>query len=124
MKIEEALQKLERLELQDFGKKRKFELKESEVAYITVSNELDKYRDRIHQLINEVTIKDAEIERLKEYEHMYKDLCNKGDNQMTREESIKLLKNVVEDFKEEKEFVGKDLIEAIECLLKELDKNN
>lgn len=42
---------------------------------------------------------------------------------MTREESIKLLKNVVEEFKEEKEFVGKDLIEAIECLLKELDKN-
>lgn len=76
MKIEEALQKLKRLELQDFGKKRKFELKESEVAYITVSNELDKYRDRIDELINEVTIKDAEIERLKEYEYMYKDLCN------------------------------------------------
>lgn len=38
---------------------------------------------------------------------------------MTREESIKLLKNVVEDFKEEKEFVGKDLIEAIEYILKE-----
>lgn len=38
---------------------------------------------------------------------------------MNRTESIKLLKNVVEDFKEEKEFVGKDLIEAIECILKE-----
>ena len=63
MNIEEAFQKLKRLELQDFGKKRKFELKESEVAYITVSNELDKYRDRIYELINEVTIKDAEIEK-------------------------------------------------------------
>lgn len=38
---------------------------------------------------------------------------------MTREESIKLLKDLVEDFKEEKEFVGKDLIEAIEYILKE-----
>lgn len=43
---------------------------------------------------------------------------------MNRAESIKLLKNLVEEYKEEKEFVGKDLIEAIECLLKELDKNN
>lgn len=42
---------------------------------------------------------------------------------MNRTKSIKLLKNVVEEFKEEKEFVGKELIEAIECLLKELDKN-
>lgn len=42
---------------------------------------------------------------------------------MNRTESIKLLKNLVEEYKEEKEFVGKDLIEAIECLLKELDKN-
>lgn len=30
MNTEEAFQKLKRLELQDFGKKRKFELKESE----------------------------------------------------------------------------------------------
>ena len=42
---------------------------------------------------------------------------------MTREESIKLLKNLVEEYKEEKEFVGKELIEAIECLLNELEKN-
>ena len=42
---------------------------------------------------------------------------------MNKTESIKLLKNLVEEYKEEKEFVGKDLIEAIECLLKELDKN-
>ena len=42
---------------------------------------------------------------------------------MTREESIKLLKNVVEEYKEEKEFVGKDLIEAIECVLKENEEN-
>lgn len=42
---------------------------------------------------------------------------------MNRTESIKLLKNLVEDFKEEKEFVGKDLIEAIECILKENEEN-
>lgn len=60
--IKEAIQKLKRLELEDFGKKRKFVLKESEVAYITVLNELDKYRDRINDLINEVTIKDSELE--------------------------------------------------------------
>lgn len=42
---------------------------------------------------------------------------------MNRTKSIKLLKNLVEEYKEEKEFVGKELIEAIECLLKELDKN-
>ena len=42
---------------------------------------------------------------------------------MTREESIKLLKNIVEEYKEEKEFVGKDLIEAIEYILKENEEN-
>lgn len=63
MKIEEALQKLKKLELQDFRKKRKFELKESEVAYITVSKEIDKYRDIIYELINEVTIRDAELDK-------------------------------------------------------------
>lgn len=52
MNIEEALQKLKRLELQDFGKKRKFELKESEVAYITVLNELDK-KDKVIDMMAE-----------------------------------------------------------------------
>jgi len=46
MNIEEAIQKLKRLELKDFGKKRKFDLQESEVAYITVLNELDK-KDKV-----------------------------------------------------------------------------
>ena len=35
---------------------------EVNIAIYTVLNELDKYRDRIDELINEVTIKDSEIE--------------------------------------------------------------
>lgn len=42
---------------------------------------------------------------------------------MNRTESIKLLKDLVEEYKEEKEFVGKDLIEAIEYILKENEEN-
>ena len=45
-------------------------------AITFVLNELDKNTEIISDLQNEATIKDAEIERLKEYEHMYKDLCN------------------------------------------------
>lgn len=49
---------------------------EVNTAIYTVLNELNKNTEIISDLQNEVTIKDAEIERLKEYEHMYKDLCN------------------------------------------------
>lgn len=45
-------------------------------AIQVILNELDKNTEIISDLQNEVTIKDAEIERLKEYEYMYKDLCN------------------------------------------------
>lgn len=70
MNIEEAIEKLELMEY-------KYTLTNNDDKAIeTVLNELDKDRNRIDELINEATIKDAEIERLKEYEYMYKDLCN------------------------------------------------
>lgn len=53
MNIEEAIQKLKILELKEFRKKRKFDLKESEVAFFTVINELDEKDKKIEEAYRE-----------------------------------------------------------------------
>lgn len=88
MNIEEAIKKIKEIIYWSNGQKAEYidisfctyddeiNCEEFIEAIETILNELDKNTEIISDLQNEVTIKDAEIERLKEYEYMYKDLCN------------------------------------------------
>lgn len=58
MNIKEAIEKLKRLELKDFGKKRKFDLVESEVAYMIILKEL-KRKDKVIDMMAERIAEDS-----------------------------------------------------------------